>query len=107
MAFSCLVVVSESGWLAGGACEERLARWYFWMGGFWSAEGGRGVVNSVCFGPSTDGVIPALATRECDSPLRLTNFTLDYLAKNWADEIDFVVWTGDNARYVPATSYCS
>lgn len=36
---------------------------------------------------------------ECDSPLVLTNFTLDYLDKHWADEVDFVVWTGDNARH--------
>ena len=28
---------------------------------------------------------------ECDSPFRLTNFTLDYLAKTWAHEIDFVI----------------
>ncbi|KAI0347563.1 hypothetical protein BDW22DRAFT_1352033 [Trametopsis cervina] len=36
---------------------------------------------------------------ECDSPLILTNYTLDYLEKNWADEVDFVVWTGDSARH--------
>ncbi|KAG6897450.1 hypothetical protein C0992_001450 [Termitomyces sp. T32_za158] len=36
---------------------------------------------------------------ECDSPLALTNHTLDYLDKTWASEIDFVVWTGDNARH--------
>ena len=54
---------------------------------------------------------------ECDSPLRLTNFTFDYLESNWASEIDFVVCecclveipirveriiasgTGDNVRY--------
>ncbi|KAI0092667.1 Metallo-dependent phosphatase-like protein [Irpex rosettiformis] len=36
---------------------------------------------------------------ECDSPLLLTNYTLDYLEKNWADEVDFVVWTGDSARH--------
>lgn len=29
--------------------------------------------------------------RECDSPLRLTNFTLDYLGDNWSDDIDFVI----------------
>lgn len=29
--------------------------------------------------------------RECDSPLRLTNFTLDYLEKHWSSEIDFVI----------------
>ncbi|KAF8351449.1 Metallo-dependent phosphatase-like protein [Amanita rubescens] len=36
---------------------------------------------------------------DCDSPLHLTNFTLDYLDSNWASEIDFVIWTGDNARH--------
>ncbi|KAF9009052.1 Metallo-dependent phosphatase-like protein [Cyathus striatus] len=36
---------------------------------------------------------------DCDSPLRLTNYTLDYLDENWASEIDFVIWTGDNARH--------
>ncbi|KIK68138.1 hypothetical protein GYMLUDRAFT_81588 [Collybiopsis luxurians FD-317 M1] len=35
----------------------------------------------------------------CDSPLRLIDYTLDYLEKSWASEIDFVVWTGDNARH--------
>lgn len=36
---------------------------------------------------------------ECDSSFRLSNFTLDFLDENWADEIDFVVWTGDSARH--------
>ncbi|PPQ98547.1 hypothetical protein CVT24_004038 [Panaeolus cyanescens] len=36
---------------------------------------------------------------DCDSPFRLTNFTLDYLDEHWADDIDFVLWTGDNARH--------
>ncbi|KAH9006990.1 Metallo-dependent phosphatase-like protein [Lactarius hatsudake] len=36
---------------------------------------------------------------ECDSPLRLTNLTLNFLDRNWASDIDFVVWTGDNARH--------
>ncbi|GLB33819.1 putative calcineurin-like phosphoesterase [Lyophyllum shimeji] len=36
---------------------------------------------------------------ECDSPLRLTNFTLDFLEKEWASDVDFVIWTGDNARH--------
>ncbi|KAJ7047361.1 endopolyphosphatase [Mycena alexandri] len=36
---------------------------------------------------------------ECDSPLRLTNLTLDFIEKKWASEIDFVIWTGDNARH--------
>ena len=29
--------------------------------------------------------------RECDAPLLLTNYTFDYLEKQWADEIDFVI----------------
>ncbi|KAF8913908.1 hypothetical protein CPB84DRAFT_1811392 [Gymnopilus junonius] len=40
---------------------------------------------------------------ECDSPFRLTNFTLDYLKDNWANEIDFVVCTHDNDRKIPRT----
>ncbi|KAJ7228655.1 endopolyphosphatase, partial [Mycena pura] len=36
---------------------------------------------------------------ECDSPLLLTNLTLHLLEKEWASEIDFVIWTGDNARH--------
>ncbi|KAJ3985885.1 endopolyphosphatase [Lentinula detonsa] len=36
---------------------------------------------------------------ECDSPLTLTNYTLDFLEEHWADDIDFVIWTGDNARH--------
>ncbi|KAJ3778876.1 endopolyphosphatase [Lentinula raphanica] len=36
---------------------------------------------------------------ECDSPLTLTNYTLDFLEDHWAGDVDFVVWTGDNARH--------
>ncbi|KAF8076398.1 endopolyphosphatase, partial [Lyophyllum atratum] len=36
---------------------------------------------------------------DCDSPFRLTNLTLDFLDKKWTTEIDFVLWTGDNARH--------
>lgn len=36
---------------------------------------------------------------ECDSPFTLTNYTLDYLDKQWSSEIDFVIWTGDSARH--------
>lgn len=35
----------------------------------------------------------------CDAPFSLTNFTLDYLDEHWTSEIDFVIWTGDNARH--------
>ncbi|KAJ7095396.1 endopolyphosphatase [Mycena belliarum] len=40
-----------------------------------------------------------LPQSDCDSPLRLTNFTLDFIEKKWASDIDFVIWTGDNARH--------
>ena len=32
--------------------------------------------------------------------MSLVNMTFDWLKKEWADEVDFVVWTGDNARSV-------
>jgi len=31
--------------------------------------------------------------------LQLTNLTLDILNDDWAPEIDFVIWTGDNVRH--------
>ncbi|KAG0236318.1 Endopolyphosphatase [Actinomortierella wolfii] len=35
----------------------------------------------------------------CDSPFSLVNATFDWIDKNLRDEIDFIVWTGDNARH--------
>ena len=32
-----------------------------------------------------------ILNRDCDSPFTLTNFTLDFLEKHWAKEIDFVI----------------
>ncbi|THV08536.1 hypothetical protein K435DRAFT_641814, partial [Dendrothele bispora CBS 962.96] len=40
---------------------------------------------------------------DCDSPFRLTNFTLDFLEKEWANEIDFVICKHDNDRKIPRT----
>jgi len=34
----------------------------------------------------------------CDSPFALANATFDWIDQNLVDNIDFVVWTGDNAR---------
>ena len=34
----------------------------------------------------------------CDSPLSLIDATFEWLEKNWKNKIDFVIWTGDNAR---------
>lgn len=38
-------------------------------------------------------------TSACDSPWTLVNATLDWIKANLADDIDFVVWTGDSARH--------
>ncbi|KAF9984645.1 Endopolyphosphatase [Mortierella antarctica] len=35
----------------------------------------------------------------CDSPFSLANATFDWIDKNLMGNIDFVVWTGDNARH--------
>ncbi|KAF9100465.1 Endopolyphosphatase [Mortierella sp. GBA35] len=35
----------------------------------------------------------------CDSPMSLISATFDWVDKNVADSIDFVVWTGDNVRH--------
>lgn len=39
--------------------------------------------------------IDKAGSSECDSPLRLINLTLNFLDKNWASEIDFVVCTSE------------
>jgi endopolyphosphatase len=38
-------------------------------------------------------------TSDCDAPLSLINATFDWIRANLKDEIDFVIWTGDNARH--------
>ncbi|KAG1735436.1 Metallo-dependent phosphatase-like protein [Suillus lakei] len=59
--------------------------------------------SSACHGPNLKDNHPAgyygAPYSSCDSPFSLTNFTLDFLDKHWTSEIDFVIWTGDNARH--------
>ncbi|KAI0335497.1 hypothetical protein GY45DRAFT_1316828 [Cubamyces sp. BRFM 1775] len=54
-------------------------------------------------GKPKEGKRPAgfygLPFSDCDAPFSLTNYTLDFLDREWADEIDFVIWTGDSARH--------
>lgn len=38
-------------------------------------------------------------TSDCDTPFSLINATFDWIAENIADDIDFVIWTGDSARH--------
>ncbi|KAI8066737.1 Metallo-dependent phosphatase-like protein [Gongronella butleri] len=35
----------------------------------------------------------------CDSPIELARQTLDWIQREWRDKLDFVIWTGDNARH--------
>lgn len=39
------------------------------------------------------------AISDCDAPMTLVNSTLSWLAQEWSDQVDFVVWTGDSARH--------
>lgn len=34
----------------------------------------------------------------CDAPIILAQETLDWISKEWKDKLDFVIWTGDNAK---------
>ncbi|CEI87801.1 hypothetical protein RMCBS344292_02209 [Rhizopus microsporus] len=36
---------------------------------------------------------------DCDSPPRLVYHNIEYIANEWKNKIDFVIWTGDNARH--------
>ncbi|KAG2343606.1 hypothetical protein BDR05DRAFT_1059503 [Suillus weaverae] len=59
--------------------------------------------SSACHRPNLEDNRPAgyygAPYSSCDSPFSLTNFTLDFLDEHWTSEIDFVIWTGDNARH--------
>ncbi|KAI9244703.1 Metallo-dependent phosphatase-like protein [Phascolomyces articulosus] len=38
-------------------------------------------------------------TKGCDAPPRLAEHAIDWIGERWKEEIDFIVWTGDNARH--------
>ncbi|KAJ1945660.1 Endopolyphosphatase [Kickxella alabastrina] len=40
-----------------------------------------------------------VAEAKCDSPVALINVTSEYLRQMWADQLDFVIWTGDSGRH--------
>jgi len=46
-----------------------------------------------------------LKDSDCDSPMSLVNMTFDWIKKEWAEEVDFVIWTGDNARSAPSHAF--
>lgn len=39
------------------------------------------------------------ATKGCDAPEELIDYTLEWIKDNLRDKIDFVIWTGDNVRH--------
>ncbi|KAG8881045.1 Endopolyphosphatase [Tulasnella sp. 331] len=53
-----------------------------------------GVLNS-----STPSSADYSFSEKCDSPDTLVNLTMQWLADEWADKVDFVIWTGDSARH--------
>ncbi|KLT41553.1 hypothetical protein CC85DRAFT_247424, partial [Cutaneotrichosporon oleaginosum] len=36
---------------------------------------------------------------DCDSPITLVDLTFEWLKKEWTEQVDFIVWTGDSARH--------
>ncbi|KAG5360058.1 Endopolyphosphatase [Yarrowia sp. B02] len=40
-----------------------------------------------------------LPLSSCDGPISLMNATFDWIDENIRDEIDFIIWTGDNVRH--------
>lgn len=40
-----------------------------------------------------------LELSSCDGPVSLMNATFDWIDQNIRDEIDFIIWTGDNVRH--------
>ncbi|KAJ1643798.1 Endopolyphosphatase [Coemansia erecta] len=40
-----------------------------------------------------------ISQAKCDTPVALINATSEYLRQEWADQVDFVVWTGDSGRH--------
>ncbi|KAI8986376.1 Metallo-dependent phosphatase-like protein [Pilobolus umbonatus] len=36
---------------------------------------------------------------QCDSPIALAEATIRWVASEWRDKLDFIVWTGDNANH--------
>ncbi|KAI8374173.1 Metallo-dependent phosphatase-like protein [Radiomyces spectabilis] len=48
--------------------------------------------------PKVAGLLGAPGER-CDAPVELIQQTLNWIGREWGDKLDFVIWTGDNARH--------
>lgn len=55
--------------------------------------------DSACHRGQGPAGIYGAETSECDSPIALINKTMEWVADNLKDKIDFVIWTGDSARH--------
>ncbi|SMQ46687.1 unnamed protein product [Zymoseptoria tritici ST99CH_3D7] len=55
--------------------------------------------DSACHRGHGPAGIYGAETSECDSPIALVNKTMEWVAKEFKDKIDFVIWTGDSARH--------
>ncbi|CAO3631894.1 unnamed protein product [Cunninghamella blakesleeana] len=61
-------------------------------------------LKSVCHNQSVsdssdDQISKTFGLSGCDSPVILAQKTMDWIKNEWKDKLDFVVWTGDNARH--------
>lgn len=55
--------------------------------------------DSACHRGHGPAGIYGAETSECDSPIALVNKTMEWVAKELKDKVDFVIWTGDSARH--------
>lgn len=56
-------------------------------------------IDGMCHGGSGNAGKYGDAILGCDSPMALVEETIDWVAENLKDKIDFIVWTGDNVRH--------
>lgn len=55
--------------------------------------------DSMCHGGKGSAGKYGDAILGCDSPMELVEGTIDWVAANLKDKVDFIVWTGDNMRH--------
>ncbi|OBA23707.1 Endopolyphosphatase [Metschnikowia bicuspidata var. bicuspidata NRRL YB-4993] len=56
-------------------------------------------VDNMCHGGEGQAGKYGDAILGCDAPMILVEQTIDWIAENLKDKIDFIVWTGDNMRH--------
>ncbi|KAM9940311.1 hypothetical protein OXX80_000231 [Metschnikowia pulcherrima] len=56
-------------------------------------------IEGMCHGGAGKAGKYGDAIMGCDSPMALVEQTIDWIAENLKDKIDFIVWTGDNMRH--------